>query len=242
MSDYPFAPIELETEQGSILWRTARMGIPTTSEFKRIVTASGKASTSQRPYVAELLAEWALAEEWSDFGGNEWTERGTALEPEARKWYEFQTGVEYRQTGLWYRNADRLVAGSPDGINDQGIPLELKCPAPKTHIMWLADGQLPRDHVVQVQGQMWVLGVEEAHFMSYCPNLPALLLQVESDWAIQRALDNEVPRFIEMMLKRREALREQGVESMLEAEMAAYQADAPDIVEQIAERTEAYAL
>ena len=52
--------IVLDCVQGSQAWIDARLGIPTASQFSRIVTPTGRASTAAEGYTAELLAEWAL--------------------------------------------------------------------------------------------------------------------------------------------------------------------------------------
>ena len=54
--------IELPCQQGSVEWFEARLGIPTASEFSRIVTPTGKLSASRHAYMGELLASlgaWA---------------------------------------------------------------------------------------------------------------------------------------------------------------------------------------
>ena len=203
--------IILDCEQGSAEWIAARLGIPTASQFSRIVTPTGMASASQRPYIAELCAEWALAEPAGEWQGNEWAERGKMLEPDARRYYAFERGIDYREIGLAYRDETRKVAASPDGISEDGRPLELKCPMPKTHLLWLSDGELPREHAMQVQGQMWVMGATEADFLSYCPGLPPLMLTVKADPGIQRALDEQIPAFVEELDRRKQVLRDMGV-------------------------------
>ena len=54
----------------------ARLGIPTASQFSRIVTPTGKLSSTRRKYMGELLEEWISGEPYQEFGGNDWTERG----------------------------------------------------------------------------------------------------------------------------------------------------------------------
>mgnify|MGYP002740709099 CR=1 FL=1 len=49
--------ITLDCEQGSDAWRQARLGIPTASQYKRIMTNSGAASEQATAYLAELIAE-----------------------------------------------------------------------------------------------------------------------------------------------------------------------------------------
>ena len=47
--------IELPCQQGSVEWFEARLGIPTASEFSRIVTPTGKLSAARVTYMGELL-------------------------------------------------------------------------------------------------------------------------------------------------------------------------------------------
>jgi len=49
--------IVVDAEQRSDEWHAARLGIPTASNFKRIITGTGKASTQIDDYMDELLTE-----------------------------------------------------------------------------------------------------------------------------------------------------------------------------------------
>ena len=106
--------IYLDVEQGSRAWIEARLGIPTASNFKRLLTPAGKLSKSTGPYMAELLSEHYTGEPWSDFE-NEWTEWGKKHEDDARSWYEFETDCkeEIRSIGFVYRDEMRMVGGEP---------------------------------------------------------------------------------------------------------------------------------
>ena len=198
-------------QQGSREWIEARLGIPTASEFSRIVTPSGKLSKSKSEYVWELVAEWALGEPTVKFGGNDWTERGKVLEPEARKYYAFQRDLEPQTVGFVYRDEARMCGCSPDGlVGDDGL-LEMKCPMPPKHLQYLAGDTVPREHKTQVQGQLWVTGREWCDFMSYHPGLPPFIKRVEPDPKLQKALDEIMPHFIAEILSGRERLRSLGV-------------------------------
>ena len=48
--------IPLDVEQGSRAWIEARLGIPTASEFSRIVTPGGKLSASRDEYAGKLIS------------------------------------------------------------------------------------------------------------------------------------------------------------------------------------------
>jgi hypothetical protein len=49
-------------EQGSMDWYRLRMGIPTASQFHKIVTPGGKLSEQRHAYMYRLIAERLLME------------------------------------------------------------------------------------------------------------------------------------------------------------------------------------
>ena len=198
--------------QGSEEWSEARLGIPTASQFKRILTPKGKPSSSADGYSAELLAEWALGEAISDFAGNEWTERGNILESEARAYYSFHRDLDVETVGFLYRDGDRMSGCSPDGLVGEDGMLELKCPSAGKHLLWLARGDVPPEHRMQVQGALWVSGRAWLDWMSFYPQLPPLLVRVTPDLEIQAALDVVLPKFIAQLLSGRERLVTLGVQ------------------------------
>ena len=203
-------------EQGSAAWTEARLGIPTASEFSRILTPTGKLSASRDGYLAELLAEWALGEAVTEFLGTDWTERAHILEPQARAAYGLLRDADVTKCGLCYLDESRMVGASPDGlVGDDGL-LELKVPKASTHLMWLARDAVPKDHAMQLQGQLWVTDRKWVDFMSYHPGLPPLILRVEHDEKIQAALTEHIPRFVDDVIQARARLRDLGVVPALE--------------------------
>ena len=201
--------IVLDVEQGSRAWVEARLGIPTASEFSRIVTPTGKLSASRSEYMGELLAEWALGEA-DEFGGTDWMERGKVLEPDARKHYAFHRDLQPDRVGFIYRDEERMVGCSPDGLLEGGA-LELKCPKASTHLIYLAGGLCPKKFWPQVQGHVWVTQLKWCDLMSYHPGLPPLIIRVEPDDSYQSALDEHMPAFIGEVLDARDRLRDMGV-------------------------------
>ena len=104
-------------EQGTQAWLEARLGIPTASQFSRIVTPGGKLSTARNQYLGELLAEYCLGEPYSDFAGTDATERGRVLEPDARRYYSFHRDAEVESVGFCYTGTRRgWWVASPDGL------------------------------------------------------------------------------------------------------------------------------
>ena len=168
----------LDVDQGTLEWMTARLGMPTASQYDRILTPkTQKPSGGRGRYRAELLAEWLLGQP-TDWGSTNWTTRGTDMEAEARRWYEFQNDVKVRQVGFITRD-DGCTGGSPDGlIGDDGI-LEIKCPNATAHVQYML-GDDP-DYIGQCQGLMYLTDREWVRVLSYNPELPPAVTAVFRD-------------------------------------------------------------
>lgn len=190
-------------EQGSEEWFAARRGIPTASGFKSIITSKGEKSTSASTYMNKLLAEWMVGE--SEDYQNEWMQRGTELEPEARRWFEFVTGLEVKEEGF-LTCLDGWCGCSPDGLIGEDAGLEIKCPAPQTHIKYLLSGQAPSEYIPQIQGSMYVTGRDKWHFVSYLPGAKNLHIVVERDAEWQEKFDSIIRNFVDKMLEKRNQL------------------------------------
>ena len=209
-------PRHLDIEQSSPQWLAARLGIPTASEFKRILTAKGRLSASRTRYYGELLAEYCLGYSVREFAGSGWTERGQVLEPQALSGYALATDIEPSGCGIFLRDfaqdsgSSVSVGASPDALAGEDGLIELKCPSPGVHCMYLAEDRIPPEYLMQIQGQLWVTGREWVDFMSYHPDLPPLLLRVGPDHDLQGALDEALPKFLAEIAAGRERLREMG--------------------------------
>lgn len=161
--------------QGSEEWKRVRKGKPTASRFSDIITAAkGELSKSSKGYMRELIGE-CFAPDFEYFSGNAATERGTTLEPEARRLFADMYAMTVEEVGFVIAD-DGICGCSPDGLilDAAGEPcagLEIKCPSPKVHIGWVLDGGLPDDYKQQVHGSMAVTGLTEWHFFSYFPGL-----------------------------------------------------------------------
>ena len=197
--------ITLDVEQCSDEWLAARAGIPTASCFDKIITSTGKKSTQAKTYMMKLIAEHFTKEKTS-VEQNDWMLRGIELEEEARDYYKLITDRDVSEVGLIYKDDDKLVSCSPDGLTgDRG--LEIKCPAPHTHVSYLLDGKLPTSYVMQVQGSMWVSGLDKWDFLSYHPDFPHLLITVEKDDALHQAMDSFIGEFVKQMLESRAKIK-----------------------------------
>lgn len=172
----------LDIEQGTYSWHLARRGIPTASEFSRIVTpAKWQYAAGASTYICELIAEtynpnYGFFDEPASMA----MVNGIIREPEARRYFEFSTGYEVQQVGFCLSDCERYGA-SPDGLVGDDAGLEIKSPDLKTHVRWSIDGELPKEHAAQVHGCMLVTGRQRWYWMSYCPPLPELLIEVKRD-------------------------------------------------------------
>lgn len=193
----------LKIEQGSEAWARARLGIPTASNFKRIITAAGAPSGSAAQYTRALVAEWQTGER-REVKSSEWMRRGIEMEPEARSFYASQTGTAVAQVGLVYRDETRLIAASPDGLVGEDGLLEIKCPKPTTHEAYLRTGKIPPAYIPQVQGQLWVTNRKWCDFFSYHPDFThQLLVRVQRDERYIKKLCRAVEDFVSAMLEKR---------------------------------------
>ena len=172
----------IKCNQYTAEWWDARRGIPTASEFSRIVTPKkwdfAKGSST---YAQELIAQlydpfYGCHDEFMSTAMS----NGSAMEPEARRYYEFSRGVQVEQVGFCLTDDGRFGC-SPDGLVGEDGGLECKSPKPTTQIKWLLGGGVPDEHLAQCHGCMYVTGRKWWDFLSYHPSIPHLLVRVERD-------------------------------------------------------------
>ena len=89
----------LQADQGTQEWLDARLGRPSASQFSKLITTAGKPSASADEYINILIAERILGESEPIYV-NEWMQRGTELEPEARAMYELMHSVDVEEVGF----------------------------------------------------------------------------------------------------------------------------------------------
>ena len=203
--------IILNCEQGSEAWHQARLGIPTASQFDRIVTASGTARKQATGYLAGLLAEYITGQAEDGYQSAD-MQRGIELEPAARAYYELESGHDVIQVGGVYLDESKTVMASPDGlIAGMRRGLEIKCPKLATHIRYILEDALPTQYVLQVQGGMWVTGYDEWDFVSYCPDYAAQPIYIQT---IKRnnALIAQMDKHIRAFSARLETLKQGGTQ------------------------------
>ena len=180
-------------------WWAARRGLPTASQFSRIVKGDGSRSTQRTAYLYECAAVRITGIYKENFSSAAMDE-GTAREAISRKIYCMEREAFVSEVGFCVSDRGRYGA-SPDGIIEGTGVLELKNPSAHTHVGYLMKGTLPSAYKQQVFGELLVTGCNWADFMSYSPGLPLFILRVERDEEFMAKLEDELIAFSEELDK-----------------------------------------
>ena len=182
-------------KQGDLEWALLRAGIPTASEFDKLLTPEFKLRDGEMPktYLATKVAEAWQGGPLPSFQSEEMNQ-GQILEQEVIPWYELEFGLAV-QRPAFIQTDDRRVGCSPDGIIADSYGIEIKCPEAHTHTKYVLNGDLPKDHRAQVHGGMYVTGLQRWQFISYRRHFPKLVLMIERDEEIQAQIHEALTRF-----------------------------------------------
>lgn len=192
-------------DQGEEEWFRARMGIPTASKFATVM-AKGEGKTRSE-YMRKLAGEILTGEPQEAFS-NSHTERGNAMEDEARQHYAFVEVAEIQRVGF-IRNGNK--GASPDSLVGDNGGLEIKTALPHIQIDRLERDRLPPEHKAQVQGNLWLSEREWWDFVSYWPKLPILTVRVYRDEDYIKTMTDEIDRFNDELAALVERIRHYGV-------------------------------
>lgn len=201
--------IELDFEQGGVNWIRSRIGIASGSRFKDILTEprskaekdSGKLSQTAETYLHELVS-MIVTDEAASFSSAA-TEWGNQHEPLARLEYEIMSGNEVSETGMFLHDS-RKIGASPDGlVGDDGM-IEIKCPFNSVnHIRTVVSGEMPKEHMPQVQGNLWVNGRQWCDFISFDPRISGegrlFIQRIERDENYIENLERRVLAFVQQL-------------------------------------------
>ena len=181
-------------EQNSEEWHKMRCGKLTASNFDSIITRTGKQSASFDRYVDTIIAE-RLTKTSAPIHVSEWMKRGNELEPDARERYAWITKNEVQQVGFVLQEEGSNIGCSPDGLIGHDLGVEIKCPAPHTHITYMRNPDaLVNKYWQQVQGSMWITERRNWHLYSFHPDMASVLVTVPID-------EDYLPKLIELVDK-----------------------------------------
>lgn len=185
--------------QGTSEWLALRAGIPTASEFKRILTAGGKKnepkpSDSAEKYRMELLAERIMGHPITEHVSF-WMKRGSQMEADALLFYQMQRDIDTIPAGFVTNDAGDRGASPDRFVGNDGV-LEIKCPSEGEHVSYLLQtGSHYSTYKVQVQGQLLICEREWADVLSYHPELPMSLARIYRDEPFIKLLSKELDNF-----------------------------------------------
>ena len=198
--------IIIDCQQNTEEWFAEKLGKPSASNASRILTNAGKPSKQRTGYLHELAAERITGKREEGYK-NAIMEQGNEREDESRSMYELIHNVEVTQVGVVYKDDRKEFLCSPDGLINNEYGLELKNVLAKTQIKRLVDNEMPSEYFSQIQFSLYVTGFDRWDYMSYCPSMRPLVIQVRPDKTFLKFLEVELELFYEELIKISERIR-----------------------------------
>lgn len=202
-----------DIEQRTPEWFALRLGIPTASNFHKILTPKTlKLSESRNKYRNQLLAEWMTGTPHQDDYLSKSMEAGIDNEDRARAAYEMIVDAETTRPGF-FTAYDGMAGASPDALLEPSTDLEIKCRELHTQIGWalMTDDSERQDHRIQCQGRLLIEQREWSHLWNFNQQMAIPVLKSPRDERVISAIDQALRQFIDELLAARERLtREYG--------------------------------
>lgn len=167
--------------QRSELWYSRRRGIPTASQFDRIILPSGKRSGQAKKYMYELAYERLTGKSAArDLSNVPHVKFGVNHEATAVAAFEHFTKLKTSPVGF-LTDDEETMGASPDRIIlGKHEALEVKCPTGPTQAGYLID-EMQDAYKAQIQGQILIGGFRRVHFFAWSLDLPAYYKIVQPD-------------------------------------------------------------
>lgn len=108
-----------------------------------------------------FIKKKVLKTKWA---GNAATQHGTKLEPLVREMYDQKFGKKTHEIGVVQHRDHPWLGGSPDGVTEDGLLVEIKCPLTRK-----IEAKVPKHYWPQVQLLLEVTDLEECDFVQYKP-------------------------------------------------------------------------
>lgn len=180
--------------QGTEEWFAARCGVPSSSNFDKIITTKGEPSKQRTKYLWQLAGERIVGKPEESFQSAAMA-RGNEMQNEAKNLYQVINDVVVEEVGFCLFDSVVKIGSSPDGLVGPDGGLEIKCPNLATHVGYLLDNCLPTDYFQQTQGELLVTGRQWFDFLSYYPGLKPLIIRVYRDDDFLKSLERELRLF-----------------------------------------------
>ncbi len=194
--------IVTDIEQGTPEWLAMRLGIATCSELEALlVNGKGEAGfgVAAFTYMDQLIGERITGEAAELPFQTKATIRGHELEGVARGLYEAREEVATQAVGIILNHG---IGYSPDALVGANGLTEIKTKLPKFQVGVILANEVPKEHVAQCQGGLWVSEREWIDFISYWPGMPLFVKRAYRDEAYIRKLAERVKTFHELLDER----------------------------------------
>jgi len=142
-------------EQRSQEWLDLRENMITASDVASALGENHYESPDAFVKKKVLRTKWA---------GNAATAHGTLLEPIVRDLYDKKFNRKSHEIGLVQHREYPWLGASPDGVTEDGILVEIKCPLTRK-----IEPNVPKHYWPQVQLQLEITDLEECDFVQYRP-------------------------------------------------------------------------
>jgi len=190
--------IHRNIRQGTDEWNTLRAGRVGGSSCAALLV-NGKADNGlgkgAMTLVYKKAAEYIAGKEETYV--NAAMERGTELEPIARRRYEDETFQTVTEVG--YISDGEYIGVSPDGLVGDDGAIEIKCPGGAKFVEFADTKIIPNAYYAQMQWLLWITGRQWCDFCVFHPDFaPADLIikRVKPDSGIHWQFSNKVPAYI----------------------------------------------
>ena len=157
------------SDQGSDEWLAERAGRVTASALSNVMMA--KTAAGYQNYMAQLVCERLTGQPVETFKSAA-MEHGNETEPQARAFYELETGNEVTEVGFIAHPSIEWSGASPDGLIGDDGGLEIKAPQPTKHIKNLMGGKIDKAYMLQMQWCMACTNRQWWDFVSFNPSFP----------------------------------------------------------------------
>jgi len=182
-------PTLVHFEQGSPEWHALRKTKITATDAAVIIGASHWKTRTQL-YHEKLSDEPPMP-------ANARMQRGLDLEPIARSLFTIQTGIFVEPAVI----VKDWAMASLDGLSDaMDHIVEIKCPGEKDHAIALG-GKIPDQYYPQLQHQMYVTDLQEAHYFSF-DGVDGVVVKVKRDDVYIEKLIEEEKKFYECIMSK----------------------------------------
>ena len=173
-----------DVEQGTDAWHKLRAGRPTSSEFSKLVSGTGKVSSSMKAYALKLATEKYLdgfgKRIVSGFQGNGYTDRGHELEPVSRADYEMIHQVTVEEVGFITDDLMRWGTSTDGLVGEDGV-VEFKNLIETTFfdalVYWKMNGKTEPKYMPQCQGELMITERAWVDLVLYNPEFPDPIIE-----------------------------------------------------------------